>query len=89
MSDKRSKDIAHLRGEERALVSALAEFDHEARRTRDQLERSGGHSIALETRLSQLKENMAVAKRDLDVVRANIASYRSDYGGPDKQESPA
>lgn len=34
-----SDTIARLETEERALVSALAEFEHEERRVRDQLER--------------------------------------------------
>lgn len=67
-----SDTIARLETEERALVSALAEFEHEERRVRDQLERQGGRAFDLEARLEQLQENMTVTRRDLERVRERL-----------------
>ena len=61
--------IEKLKARERALESALAEFEHQARRVRDSLERSGGRSLALETELAQLEENLALTRRDLTRLR--------------------
>lgn len=72
-----SESISRLEADERALLSALAEFDHEARRVRDRLERQGGRAFALETRLSQLEENTATTKRELEIVRTKLESLRS------------
>ena len=69
--------LTRFEGEMRALESALAEFEHESRRVRDQLERYGGHSFALESRLKHLEENIATTRRDLERVRAKL---RSDTG---------
>lgn len=60
------------------MLSALAEFDHEARRVRDRLERRGGPAFVLETRLSQLEQNMATTKRDLKRIRTKLESLRGD-----------
>ena len=65
---------AGLEREEHALASALAEFEHEARRVRDQLERRGGQGLVLEVRLDQLKQNIAITRRDLERVRGKLAS---------------
>lgn len=65
---------ARLKNEERALVSALAEFEHEARRVRDRLERRGGQAFVLEEQLDQLEKNIAVTKRDLERVRRTLRS---------------
>ena len=89
MSSRHADDITRLQSEERALVSALAEFDHEARRARDQLERSGGRSFALEARLQQLEENLTVTRRDLERVRASIDALRSVGARVRKKEGPA
>lgn len=70
--------VEKLRNEERALAEALAEFEHEARRVRDQLERRGGHGFILEHRLDQLQQNIAVTRRDLETVRDKLASRGSD-----------
>jgi chromosome segregation ATPase len=69
--------ISRLESEERALASALAEFEHEARRVRDQLERRGGHGFTWEDRLNQLQQNIAVTRRDLETVRDKLASKKS------------
>lgn len=64
--------IEQLKARERALVSAVAEFEHQARRLRDSLERSGGRSLVLETELAQLEENLGLTRRDLDQIRAKV-----------------
>ena len=71
--------MTRLEGEKRALESALAEFEHESRRVRDQLERCGGHSFALETQLEQLEKNIAATRRDLEGVRARLQSDSSAH----------
>ncbi len=58
-----------LMARERELLSALSEFEHEARRIRDRLERSGGHSLLLETEFRRVNENMELIRRDLEQVR--------------------
>lgn len=70
MSDVES--IARLEREQRTLAEALAEFEHEARRVRDQLERRGGRGFVLEERLGQLERNVAVTRRDLENVRNKL-----------------
>ncbi|MDX1527089.1 MAG: hypothetical protein R3337_00595 [Gammaproteobacteria bacterium] len=65
--------IARLEGEQRALAEALAEFEHEVRRLRDQLERRGGRGFVLEERLDQLERNVAATRRDLETVRKKLA----------------
>ncbi|MDH3316945.1 MAG: hypothetical protein OER43_14420 [Gammaproteobacteria bacterium] len=70
--------VPQLEAGERALLSALAEFDHEARRVRDRLERHGGSAFVLETRLSQLEQNMATTKRELERVRTKLESLRNE-----------
>lgn len=66
--------IRHLTEEqliarERELLSALAEFEHEARRIRDRLERSGGHSLILEAEFRRLNDNLELTRRDLERVQ--------------------
>lgn len=69
--------VEMLRKKERALKEALAEFEHEARRVRDHLERRGGHVFTWEDRLNQLEQNIAVTHRDLETVRDKLASTKS------------
>lgn len=68
--------IARLESEQRALAEALAEFEHEARRVRDQLERRGGRGFVLEERLDQLERNVAATRRDLETVRNKLAGKK-------------
>ena len=78
MSTNDSANDVKLKSEERALVSALAEFEHEARRVRDRLERRGGQAFVLEEQLDQLQKNIASTKRDLERVRKALCSTKQD-----------
>jgi len=71
--------ITRLEREEHELASALAEFEHEARRVRDQLERRGGRGFVLEDRLEQLQQNITATRRDLKRVRQQLETkWRDD-----------
>ncbi len=72
--------ISRLESEERALASALAEFEHEARRVGDQLERQGGPTFALETRLKQLHQNVNATRRELERIRRQLKTLKPDPG---------
>ena len=71
-------DIARLESERRVLAEALAEFEHEARRVRDQLERRSGQGFVLEDRLDQIERNIAATRRDLDNVRDQLDRIERD-----------
>ncbi len=70
--------ISRLESEERALASALAEFEHEARRVGDQLERQGGPKFALEARLKQLRQNVNATRQGLERVQAQLETLKRD-----------
>jgi chromosome segregation ATPase len=74
--DRLEKEIARLDMKRRALDEALGEFLHEGRRTRDALERVGGHSHALEAKARGLKKNAALTRRDLEQTEREIESLR-------------
>ena len=64
-----SRKLERLKKMERELASALAEFEHEARRVGDRLERNGGRSFLLQEQLRQIKENIVTTRRDLERIR--------------------
>ncbi len=70
--------IARLEREQQALAEALAEFEHDVRRVRDQLERRGGQGFVLEEQLDQLERNIAVTRRDLETVRNKLDEMKRD-----------
>jgi predicted nucleic acid-binding Zn-ribbon protein len=70
--------ISRLEREKEALESALAEFEHEARRVGDQLERRGGRGLFLEDRLAQLRQNITATRRDLERVRRRLRTKSPD-----------
>jgi chromosome segregation ATPase len=74
--DRLEKELARLEMKRRALDEALGEFLHEGRRTRDALERVGGHSHALEAKARVLKKNAALTRRDLEQTEREIESLR-------------
>lgn len=74
--------VSRLEREANELESALADFEHEARRVCDQLERRGGSAFFLEGRLEQLKRNITATRRDLKRVRRELANnFRDDDQG--------
>ena len=64
-----SRKLERLKKMERELASALAEFEHEARRVGDRLERNGGRSFLLQEQLRQIEENIVTTRRDLERIR--------------------
>jgi len=78
MSDR--TDLERLAGQERQLVSAVADFEHQIRRIRERLERGGGRSFALETELRQVEKNLDLCRRELRPVRAQLGRRRIERG---------
>ena len=74
MSDEIS--AVQLEISKRELSSALAEFEHQARRIRDRLERGGGRSSVLEMELKQVEENLDLTRRDIARVRDLLGSHK-------------
>ena len=70
--ERLEKDLARLVMKRRALDLALGEFLHEGRRTRDALERVGGHSHALEAKARGLAKNAKMTRRDLEQTEREI-----------------
>ncbi len=64
--DRLEREIERREMKRRALDVALGEFLHEGRRTRDALERLGGHSHALEAKARGLKKNVKMTRQDLE-----------------------
>ena len=78
------QEIARLATHADALTTALGEFDHQARRYRDALERAGGRSREAERALKALRENQGLAGRDraaaeaaLDALRDRLAAIKA------------
>lgn len=57
--------LARLEQIEDALGEARAEFEHELRRAGDALQRAGGRSPDVESRIALLERNIALNRRDL------------------------
>jgi len=70
------QEIARLAVHADALTTALGEFDHQARRYRDALERAGGRSREAERALAALRENQDLAGRDRDAARSTLDALR-------------
>jgi len=70
------REIARLAAKRRQLDLALGEFLHEGRRTRDALERAGGHDHALEAKARRLSENAEMTRRELDETDRAIEDLR-------------
>ncbi len=64
-----SRKLERLKKMERELASALAEFEHEARRVGDWLESDGGRSVLLQELMRQIEENIVTTRRDLERIR--------------------
>lgn len=74
--DRLEREIERGEVKRRALDLALSEFLHEGRRTRDALERVGGHSHALEAKARGLKKNVKMTRRDLEQTDREIEGLR-------------
>ena len=85
--DHLEREIERLEMKRRALDEALGEFLHEGRRTRDALERVGGHSHALEAKARGLAKNAKLTRRDLEQTDREIEDLRrrlAEIGGGDE-----
>ena len=85
--DRLEREIERLEMKRRALDEALGEFLHEGRRTRDALERVGGHSHALEAKARGLAKNAKLTRRDLEQTDREIEDLRrrlAESGGGDE-----
>ena len=85
--DRLEKELARLVMKRRALDEALGEFLHEGRRTRDALERVGGHSHTLEAKARGLAKNAAMTRRDLEQTDREIEGVRqrlAEFGDRDE-----
>lgn len=85
----RDPDIARIKDKIRSLeeyceelLEAMGEFEHEARRCRDRLERAGEEPQRLERELKRLNDNrrlngkeLVKARRRLDGLRRRLAQY--------------
>ncbi len=78
------QEVARLTAQADELTTVLGEFDHQARRYRDALERAGGRSREAERALRELGENQALAGREraaaaaaLDTLRDRLAAIRA------------
>lgn len=74
--ERLEQELARFEMKRRALDEALGEFLHEGRRTRDALERAGGHSHALDATARQLKKNVKLTRRDLQRTELEIEDLR-------------
>jgi chromosome segregation ATPase len=70
------QEIARLTALADELTAALGEFDHQARRYRDALERAGGRSREVEQALEQLRGNQDLAGRDRTAAQAALDALR-------------
>ncbi len=84
-------ELDRLRGHRMNLEAATKEIEHEGRRTRDGLERSGGRSRSLEQRAKELakiaklnKMEMADIDRKIDALRQRL----KDLMTPDREKEP-
>jgi chromosome segregation ATPase len=74
--DRLEREIERREVKRRALDLALGEFLHEGRRTRDALERVGGHSHALEAKARGLKKNVKMTRQDLEQTDREIGGLQ-------------
>jgi chromosome segregation ATPase len=74
--DRLEREIERREVKRRAFDLALGEFLHEGRRTRDALERVGGHSHALEAKARGLKKNVKMTRQDLEQTDREIENLQ-------------
>ena len=82
--DRLEQELERLAMKRRALDEALGEFLHEGRRTRDALERVGGHSHALDAKARVLKKNVKLTRRDLERTEREIEDLQQRLAEMDR-----
>lgn len=60
------------------LVEAIDDFEHQARRCRDRLEREGGLSHGAEAELKRLKRNRELNREELEKSRRRIETLKTE-----------
>ena len=70
-------EIATLEEYCEELAEAIDEFEHEARRCRDRLERAGGESHQLARELGRLTRNRDFNREELEKSRRRLDRLRS------------
>lgn len=79
MTSRRVEDeIAELEEYCEELAEAIDEFEHEARRCRDRLERVGGQSHELTRELARLTDNRNLNRRELEQARRRLQELRGE-----------
>ena len=73
----RLKRLEHLAA---SLEEALADFDHQARRLRDRLERSGGLDRQADGEMGLVGENLRSIKKELAQVRGEREAIERHLG---------
>lgn len=63
------------------LGDAIDEFNHEARRCRDRLERAGGESHDVARELKRLNDNLRLNRSELDRARRRLDTLRKQVDG--------
>ena len=61
--------LEDLQKSELALVMEVGQLQHELRRVKDGLERTGGRHRELESKAKQLTENISICERELAQTR--------------------
>ena len=74
--ERLEREVARLAAKRRQLDLALGEFLHDGRRTRDALERLGGHDHAREAKARRLGKNAEMTRRELDATDRAIEELR-------------
>lgn len=60
------------------LVESIDDFEHQARRCRDRLEREGGLSHGAEAELKRLKQNRELNREELEKSRRRIEALKAE-----------
>lgn len=69
LAEKLRKKLDRLERTEDVIEEGLGDFQHELRRVGDALVRVGGRSLELDRRERQLRENIKLARKDLEKNR--------------------
>lgn len=72
------KEVESLEAYCEELVEAIDDFEHQARRCRDRLERAGGLSRGAEAELKRLKQNRELNREELEKSRRRIKALKAE-----------
>lgn len=81
MKERIDAEISSLEEYCEELSDAIDDFEHEARRCRDKLERVGGLSHDLARELKRLEENRNLNRRELEKANRRIAELKEIRSG--------